>query len=172
MFLSSSRRDSRVHNVCPAGYSLHAYHVLERHLISRQRLGSSSYGSADRHIWNPKNRKSRKISIYMSSIKPVLRCVFFLNNRARGKTRTCRRRCTPGSVHSVDLLNTWHEIFLLDGPRGSRGFYLQFQPRHGFAAVRPFGSSDRSCGVKGLLRKEDAIICSVPHEVEGWCAGI
>ena len=112
------------------------------------------------------------IIIYMSSIKPVLRCVFFLNSRACGKTLTCRRRCTPSCVHPVDLLNTRHEIFLFDGPGGSWGFYLQFQPRHGFAAVRPFGCSDRSCDVKGFLRKEDAIIRSVPHEVEGWCADI
>ena len=53
---SSSRRDSRVHSDCP-GYSLHAYHVLELHLISRERLGSSSHGSEDRHIWESEEQE-------------------------------------------------------------------------------------------------------------------
>ena len=57
---SSSRRDSRVHNGCPAGYSLHAYHVLELHLISRERLDPSNHGSEDRHIWESEEQKIKK----------------------------------------------------------------------------------------------------------------
>ena len=60
MFLSSSRRDSRVHNGCPAGYSLHAFHVLERHLISRERLDSSGHGSEDRQIGEYEEKEIKK----------------------------------------------------------------------------------------------------------------
>lgn len=108
--------------------------------------------------------------MYTSSKKPVFRCV--LPREGRGHSCTCRWRCAPCSVHPIDLLHARHQVLSFNGQWSDWALHFQLQPGNGLASVRSNSSSNWRCNVECLLREEDAVICSVPDEVEGWRSAV
>ena len=103
--------------------------------------------------------------MYTSSKKPILRRILLREGRGHPCTRRWRR--TPCSVHPIYLLHAGHQVLFFNRQWSDWALHFQFQPGNGFASIRSNSGSSWRCDVGGLLREEDAIICSVPDKVKG-----